>query len=330
MAAEFGDLSSVSSAATEFVQSQSSEGSSAPAEAAPSLPTGEQGTGEAPPVAPAKEYEYDENAVLVVKQKDGSVVKKPLKDVWGGNLRQEDYTRKTQEAAELKKAAQAVLQQSQQWKQEREALKEFLQNPQMVAEYLQQIGGQPPVQPQQPQIDPNGVLTAQEAEMLVQQRLAQLAQAQQHELQEVRNWAQQEIQSTIAQVENIRETGAYAKEIDTHLKSVFAEHPLLNSIEAAEDLIRWKVYNLQPKTIEETKELFSKVAKEQVDKITAAYNDYNKRNIVAKQKLVTNNIEPPGGGGVVPQPQTFRAQDGSVDWKALRDSAVSFIEGNRG
>jgi hypothetical protein len=103
-----------------------------------------------------------------------------LKELREMGMRQSDYTRKTQELATQRKEIEQSIQKAQEREQQYQS---FLNDPQRLGQYynylMREMGQQVP-QPQaqqavqqQQQFDPNGLLTASEAQHLMESRLNQ-------------------------------------------------------------------------------------------------------------------------------------------------------------
>lgn len=218
--------------------------------------------------------------------------KVPREELIAGYQRQQDYTRKTMELAEQRRQADQIRREYEQFRNEREEIKRFLQDPAAMQEYLRQV-----------QITPETPLTAahlqslqQQQAVAMEQRMAQMAQ----EL-EVRQLA-----------------GQYSTEINASIEAAMKQFPELRSVRRMEQILREEVGERRPSTLEEAKQLFLAVAKEQSDSLRA-FAEAEKKRAVAQAATLNNGIEPPGGTGIQPAPQKFKL--GSEDLrKAFEDS----------
>ena len=87
---------------------------------------------------------------------------------------------------------------------------------------------------------------------------------------------------------------------------------------------------LQPTTPEETVEAFKTVFGGWVEKFNATVKATTKQQVVAKHKLQTNNIQPPGGAPPQPEPTSFKKVNKmtgktEVDWDAIRKNALDMF-----
>lgn len=135
--------------------------------------------------------EVEEDDPLVTVKIDGKAVEVKLSELKNGYQRQADYTRKTQEVSEVKRAAEAEFSKAQ---QERQTYAQNLQRLQVQTETMLQ---------QQQGIDWNALLESDPVEYLKQQRIAQEQHAKlgqiQAEQQRVQQQEQQEAQQRHAQ-----------------------------------------------------------------------------------------------------------------------------------
>lgn len=120
----------------------------------------------AEPVAEATEPEATEHEPTVTVKIDGKDVEVPLSELKNGYQRQADYTRKTMEVSEQRKAAEAEAAKA---RAERETAAQALQRAQAVLEAQLQ---------EQQQVDWAKLLETDPVEYLKQQHLAQVRQAQ--------------------------------------------------------------------------------------------------------------------------------------------------------
>lgn len=218
---------------------------------------------------------------------NGQTHKVPLTELTSGYSRQQDYTRKTTELAEQRRQWEDAISQRDQQIQE---VRQFFAHPQVQQALAALRAGS---------TDPNAQLTVQQAQQLMQsqfqqanqvneQRLAQMA----YEI-EVRNLA-----------------SGYAREIDGTIQSLNAKHPVLADIDGFDQILRQKVAERQPQTLEETKRLFVEIGEAAAAKLEARYATQQKQAAVQNLALKKNGIEPPGGT-TQPLPQSPKLRIGS-------------------
>lgn len=240
-----------------------------------------------------------------------------------GNMLQSDYTKKTQEVAEMRKASEEVFRAYQQMEQERQELVQFLNNPEQVAQYLaQQFGGQ------QNQLNPDMVPTVGDVQQLTQREIAKL----QNQLSQMEQQFQQRLDHTANQTrERIAyeaQEAQYAKQIEGEFGKIFEQFPLLKAIPNAEHNIRYEVFQMNPDSDESMFEALWETAQKHVDAIDRTYADLNKAKFTRAEALNTNNTQPPGGTGVQPEPAKSRysAKENKVDFKSVYADAVSYLK----
>ncbi len=253
-----------------------------------------------------------------------------------GYSRQADYTRAKQELADQMRQARELQQAIESREQ---ALRQiygsdplmnqaaqvaehygvpFSQALQAVVQYQQQQQ-----QGQTPGQDPNAdnLVTAGQARSIAEQQIQTLQQQIAQIQRGLQGWTQEQIQAAKAEIETSHQAQAYAQEVNATLSDIFTTNPVLKAVDGMEDLLRFKVYQADPATVEEAKDLFIRFAQEQVGKLNAQFTELNKGRQEAKQKLVSGGIEPPGGSGIVPQPA-----DHKLGSKELRNAAEAYLQ----
>lgn len=307
------DLSAASAAAMQQLSGQVPETPTPDATAQPGQPNVEEPTVEVE-LSPGKKEK------LTVSQ---------LKEWRDSGLRQQDYTKKTQEIAEMRRQAEQVYRAYQQMAQEREQLREFFSNeenvlrlvaeqygPQAMQRLMQTLAGQQA----QPQITPDSPATVEQAQRIAEQQ----ARALQAEMAKLQAQLEQTTEDKLNKLRYEQEVTEYKKVLDPVVQRIFEDNPILSAIDGMEEVIRFKVYQRNPQTPQEAIEAFNAVAKEQVERLNQKYNDLNKQRLVSKQKLVSQGIEPPGGQP--PQPEAKKYRKGNdVDWKAISADAEAYM-----
>lgn len=265
---------------------------------------------------------------------DGQPVQMPWKDARAGISRTADYTRKLQslsrERQEFESQRAPLAQAKQQLDafvqvfNDRDALTKLLEAkyPDLVGRPAQQAAAA--IQAQQPgAIDPEEIATVGQVQSFItdaRQMIAQEIAAAQHRLR-------QEIGSATREVEDNLEVAKHTATINATVNEIFSADPLISKlIPNAEALLRWNVQQMvtEQTTPAEVVEMFKTVAAGWSDEIKAAMTEHNKTAVVNKQKLVDNNIQPPGGSPVVPTPTDFKDASGKVDWKKVTDLALAY------
>lgn len=330
MSDEF-DFSSISQQVAEHLSKADSGTSPDPAPAGSAgasgqpAPTPAPDAGGQPDASSASSAKPAPDATVEVDFGDGRVEKLTPKQIKDGYLRQQDYTKKTQELATQRKQAEAVLGEYQKLSQERQEVISLLQNPQALM-YLAQ---QQLAASQGPNFDPNAPASLGQAAELAQAQTAQLAQYVQ-QLEKAMDQRDQATRVEAAQmVKDQLEFVEYSKSITGTLNKVWETHPVLKAVPEIEDVIRFRVAQLQPQSIEDTLQAFESVGADVAKQLGEKFSEVNKAQAIAKQKLATGGIEPPGGSGLpASQPQSYRdPKTNSVDWNRLSDAARAYVEG---
>ncbi len=231
-----------------------------------------------------------------------------LKDAYSNGLRQQDYTRKTQELSRQRAEVEAVYGQLQ-------AIQRELQQRQQVPQ--QQF--QPQYQQPQVPLDPSQPMTIGQAQLLAQALAARVDEVEQGVGQRT-TAAQQAAQSY---VEDRLAVMNYSEAINGTLGEIYQSSPVLKALPEIEDIIRFRVAQLEPESLEQTQAAFKSVAAELARNIESPFVARQQQQVAQRQALTTNGIEPPGGA--VPQaPQTdYRNKDGrGLDWDRLRNAAL--------
>lgn len=284
----------------------------------PTTPTVPASTVPATPgqtVSPAQEKMFE---LSVSPGKVEKLTEAQIREAYFNGLRQQDYTKKTQELARQRQELEAQLQQLQQTQQSRTVLP-------ATATPTQAPAAVPSQQPVVPNIDPA-------AQMTVGQGM-QLAQAIAEQLQQIRQGQNpQQLQQSIAEVaqkivENRLEVAKYAEQFNSALSEVYGEQPVLKVIPEIEDVLRFRVAQRQPGSIEDAKAALKTIAAEIAGTFSQHVAEQNKQQVIQKQQLVANGIEPPGGAVPQPQQDSYKTKDNKLDWNKLRDAALSQFGG---
>lgn len=270
------------------------------------------------PVAPsATEFEIE-----VDPGKREKFTAEQIRQFYKGNLRQEDYTRKTQELAEQRKQFEQYTPYIQQLVSEREQIAAFLKNKELLKKYVQENFPDEPVPNQDELARPVDLRTLAEREKQREQTLQQQITHLQTQLQYAQQQGQQHLEQRI---KDEIETAQYSEKINTHLSGIYAENPALQLIDNIDDILRYKVFMAKPKDFQETVSLFDKFAKEQVEKLQKHFSTSPTQSPKAvEQAAKPKSIEPPGKGSPPPPPKkNFRNKEGKIDWDAIGEDALA-------
>lgn len=255
---------------------------------------------------------------------DGEWQTVTLKEAANGYSRTSNYTKSKQQLAAERAELEAQKTQRDRDQQELQQTRAFLNNPQLVAQYLRQTMPQlfQPQPEQQPVGQPHEIATIEQADRLIESRIKGVLE----QLQQVEQQTAKRIADATAQIQHRAETGKYIEQLQTTVSKVFEQYPILEAMPNAEDNIRYEVAKLKPKTIEEAKEAFAQVAQGFAENLEAKWAALNKSKLAKADKLKTSRIEPPGGSGPQLQPANLKNTDGSVNWKSLTEMAKNYAE----
>lgn len=232
-----------------------------------------------------------------------------IRELRANGLRQADYTRKTQELAQQRQQAEAMLQQL---RNEQAQIQQVLSNPQALM-YLaqQQLASQPAP------LDPNAPLTVGQLQQTVQAIQQQLQQSQLQVAQQTEQLVQDRLQ-----------TANYAESINSTLGELYTQHPVLKLTPETEDILRYRV--AQKLTDTSTLDDAIVAFKAEAATLAQAYDSYYTQRQQSQQAqraaLAATGTEAPGGAAPQPTKQSF-GNGRSVDWKALQDAALSLARG---
>lgn len=239
-----------------------------------------------------------------------------------GNMLQSDYTKKTQEVAEMRRASEEVFKAYKAMEQERAELVSFLNDPQQIAQYLQTQFAQ------QQQFNPEMVPTIGDVQQLTQREIGRLQTQLQQMQQDFTKQLETTATSTREQIAYEAQEAQYAKQIQGEFEKMFDQFPILKAIPNAEHNIRFEVFQMNPQSDEQMFEAMWETAQKHVDNIERTYSELNKSKMVRAESLTQNNTQPPGGTGLQPEPakSRYNSKDNKVDFKNVYADAVSYLK----
>lgn len=136
------------------------------------------------------------------------------------------------------------------------------------------------------------------------------------------------VQQAIGRLEDAREVSAFNTEIVKKINANLEANPALKVIPRIDQLLRYEVAQLQPRTPEEMLEAFDIVSRGIVEGLNETYNTSAQIRLIEKEKLVTGGVEPPGGQApntLVRPPISYTGKDGKFDWGKLKDAAKASL-----
>lgn len=272
---------------------------------------------------------------LVEVTVDGEPVQMTWKDAKGGVMRQSHYTKSMQTLRQEQQAFEADRASLQQSQENAEVLRSLLKNPELLQQFIARQHPTLLAQAQQlqaaaEQANPDDLATVGQIQAAQQTLIAQQQQMQEQFFQEL---AAREEQITRS-IEDKQATAKLSNDINTTIKGLFSENKAIaDLIPNADQVLRYEVLQLGPTTPEETVEAFKTVFGGWVEKYNASVKATTKSTVLGKQKLTSNNIQPPGGAPPQPNPTNFKKVNPmtgktEVDWAALRAVGTSML-GNK-
>lgn len=264
-------------------------------------PTGSEQSAITPPATPSGQPSQAE-PTYDVDLGNGRIEKltqSQIRDLHGSGLRQADYTKKTQELAQHRQIVEQAAERLQLQMQQFEAVQRLQSNPELAKQFLQQ---------QQQAADPNRPVTAADLQQF-QQQLVQQQQALQ--------------QGAQAYVENRLQVANMAESINATLNEVYKETPALKQLPELEDVMRYRVAQLNPQSLEEAQQAFKNVAKDLASSLGISAVNRQQQQQQASQQLAATGTQPPGGAAVGQQkPNFYNKGKRDIDWKALAGAAT--------
>lgn len=310
-------------------------GTSAPSATPTPVPSAQPAQGQQAAGTPAPSAED----LIEVQFPDGRTETIARKDLPNAILMHRDYTQKTQKLAEREKQFQPILSAAQQLAAEREQISQLFNNPQQLAKFAQETYGAEfaklfaPQGPGLQGVAPDDIITAQQAAEIADVRTQAYINQLQQRLQELEGKFEAKtkavVEKGIQELTDSQQIAAHQKVLDAHVQSLFEANPLLKAVPEMEDALRFRVYNRNPQSEAEAMKMLTEEADKQAKALQRQFEDLNKQALAGKAKLSTHGVEPPGGVGVQPEPQSFKKKDGSIDWNALSGAATEFVKNSR-
>lgn len=263
---------------------------------------------------------------LVSVTVDGQEVTMPWGEAKGGVMRQAKFTKEMQSLRQQQQQFETERTTLAQAHEERNVLIGLLKNEDLMKQFLAKqyphLVQQAQEIAQQQQVDPNDIATVGQVEQVARAYAENVNSL----VNQLKNELNQQVATVTQTIEDRAATAKLSESINGTIADIFKEHSYLQEvIPNADQVLRYEVLKLQPSTPEETLAAFKQVANGWVEQFNKAVNAQTKTQVINKQKLVANNIQPPGGAPIQPQPTSYRTKDGKVDWDKLRESALNMM-----
>lgn len=294
------------------------------------------------PEAPVDETEVEETSTpeslnlaeagskLVTVKVDGKETVVPLSEALAGYSRTQKFTKEMQTLRTREEAIASNESAINNLVKEREAMLQLVSNPAKLQEYYKAAFGQAALSaPEQPAADdpfsnPDEIVTVAQARQLAEQLVSRKLQAFEQQIAGLNSQIDNKLQSNTQELQDRQAVAKYSESISTTLTELKEKFPVLSGDEFAEDIIRFQVGKMKPKTLDEAIEAFRTVAQARAESLESHYTNINKVKVARKAKL-DKAIEPAGGTGVQLQPFDYHTKDGKVDWNALKNQARDML-----
>ncbi len=251
-----------------------------------------------------------------------------LKEWRDGGLRLADYTRKTTEVARQREEIDRLMPQLQSMQEDLKVVQALKQNPELIVSLAQryvaeqQANGQLPGGDPRGGFDPNAPVTAGQIAHMVQAMAERMQQIEQGSADNINRVVQDRLQ-----------VQSFAQTVDRTIADVFAKHPILSAIPENEDIIRYRVAQMRPQTLEEAVQRFQEVGEVLANDLLAKAGvaQQTQHNQQIHQRIL--GTEPPRVGAVPPLATTTQPGDyvknGQLDWAKLRGAALGYVQDQR-
>lgn len=255
-------------------------------------------------------------------------------DLKAGHMRQLDYTQKTQKVAERERALATKEREwtdrEAQYKDELQAIDQFLKSEQAIDAYRQKAFGRPLAPPQ---VDPNQPITAQQVADIARYNAEQVRQSTLRDMQQQAN----EAKAAAEQVKRTIELERLEGHIDHHIASLIDKSPLLKNYaggdiaDLSEELIGM-ASRFAPKTLDEAKQYLADAADRKIAVLKRISGDEQKAIAVKAALLKKTSPEPPGGAPAktpATKKLTFDAKDRKSRIDAGIETVKAFLDANQ-
>lgn len=252
-----------------------------------------------PPAAPPVTLSDDSLVEVIV---NGQPVQKTWKEAKSGIMFQSDYTRKTQELAAQRAEFDSRVRQVQE--RETEAQSRLLA--------LDRALGR--VAPEEPKLEPDGIVTVEQLERVLAQREAKTKEEYERKLQET---------STLA--ERNRVFSQWERDVNDKIEQLTTAHPLLKTIPHLGAILRQEAKGSNPTNEQEMFSAIVEAGKRINASLESAYDERSKQAAINKGRLTTKGPVAPGGHFAPPPAQSFM-KGRSIDWNKIGNAVAALPE----
>lgn len=274
---------------------------------------------------------------LVEVTVDGQKVQMPWAEAEKGVMRQAHYTKSMQDLARQRQEIEASRPQIESAVKERDALVAVLKDENLLRTLLEQKYPHLLAQAKEAAvaqvtgangIEPDDIATVGQIQEVAQAFQANVAE----QVKAIQSNLSKEVERATQAIEDRQATFKLASEINTTIDSLKAEHPYMEKVVPNfNEVLRYNVAQMAPRTPAETLEAFKTVFGGMVENFKAAVAETTKSSVIQKQELLKNNIQPPGGAAVTPQPTSFKKTNPmtgktELDWSKLTEAGLAMLK----
>jgi hypothetical protein len=196
------------------------------------------------------------------------------------------------------------------------------------------------LQPHAPAIDPEMLASVGDVNTAVARSIAQqeadlgrrLSGLEHQAIARAEESAARVVNQTIANLRTAHEVANYDQQIDRHISALTDEHPQLSAIPQLNDILRFEVSRLNPRTPQEMFDGIREVAAAYAEQLDAVYEKRNATSLATRAKLVSHGIELPSGQAPQRSPVASKpfAHNGKGDWDSLKAESLARLNFNKG
>lgn len=260
------------------------------------------------------------------------------------------FTQSMQQVRTIERRALEERQQLRQIQQQHAEMAAVLNDPGRLAVYMQ--GKFPHLQPQQPtyvqpqapapqaapqyapsQLDPGALASVGDVDL----RVREVIQAQEQDLgrrlsgveklaiERAEAAAAEVVNTTIARLQDAHQIASFNNDIDRTIGAVLQEHDVLNAVPQINDLIRWQVTQIGPRTPDELHNAIREVGNALAETINARVQQRQTVALATRAKLTTHGVEAPVGATPQRQPIANKpfSHAGKGDWDSMKIDALN-------
>lgn len=138
----------------------------------------------------------------------------------------------------------------------------------------------------------------------------------------VKQQVQNAVKAEIQMLRHATEVQSFDVEINKTIDGILEANPALKAFPNINQVLRWEVKQMRPKSPEEMHEAFNHVAAGIVENLDETYNTSRKTAVITKAVMEKTGIEPPAGTApTFTRPISYSNEKGQVDWSLIKKAA---------